>query len=87
MFAGKAKQPSQPDPEPQKPEPQKPDEALEEVPFTDLQVWRIRKLLRLQFTLEQAVQLSNRADVEHDADRLLARGCPIAFVFEELRPW
>lgn len=41
-------------------------------------------LLDLGFTLPQTVALAKRNDVVHEAQALLARGCPHEFVVEEL---
>lgn len=48
--------------------------------------WRAIGLLDLGFTIQQVLVLVNRTDVVHDAEALIAKGCPIDFVFDELSP-
>ena len=46
--------------------------------------WRTRHLLGAGFTLRQARRLASRTDVVHEAETLLAQGCPVNVVFDLL---
>ncbi len=45
---------------------------------------RVLGLLDLGFTVEQTLEICTRVDIVHDAEALLKRGWPLAFVYEEL---
>jgi hypothetical protein len=52
-------------------------EALDEAEAADVIRWRVSQLARSGYSLEQAVTLATRLEVDlHEASDLLARGCP-----------
>ena len=76
------RKPPTPEPAPEKKDPARRKlDGLEEV-----LAWRALGLLDLGFTIEQVLVLVNRPDVVHEAEALVARGCPLYFVFDELAP-
>ncbi len=58
-------------------------EAVDEEAHTVLH-WRIRRFLKLGFTLQQARTLAAGEAHWQEAERILAAGCPIPLAFDVL---
>lgn len=65
-------------------EPPEPESDPELEALTSVRRFRAMGLLELGFTIEQTLDMVARADVVHEANRLLERGCPHELVHNEL---
>lgn len=66
----------------EQPEPERDQVSAE---FRRVVAWRTRQLFNLGFDVTQVLALPARADIHHDADRLLKRGFSHAGVVELLK--
>lgn len=74
MF-GPRPQPKQPEPEPER----------DLTPVEELYAHRFLSLLALHIHPDDALRLIEIPDVAHEAERLYAKGCPPALIYELLK--
>ena len=62
------------------------EEATEDAPIEDDAIWRWRldEFFRLGFNLRQRLVLADRGVSPHDAEILIAKGCPVDVAFDIL---